>query len=65
MHIKHGQWEGKTIQVEKGKRKKKIFSFKIEISYPDKLSCIILHMKKEMKMAKIVLYLMLRVLIIF
>lgn len=25
MHIKHGQWEGKTIQVEKGKRKKKFF----------------------------------------
>ena len=45
MHIKDGQWEGKNIQVEKGKRKK-LFSFKIEISYPDKLSCIILHMKK-------------------
>ena len=30
----------------KGKKKKNFFSFKIEISYPDKLSCIILHMKK-------------------
>ena len=40
-----GSGKGKLFKWKREKEKK-IFSFKIEISYPDKLSCIILHMKK-------------------
>lgn len=37
MHIKDGQCVGKTIQVGKGNKKTrtKLFSFKIELSYPN------------------------------
>ena len=45
-----------------GKQKKIVFSFKIEISYPDPARLYFLHKKKEIKLAKISLQLMLRVL---
>lgn len=46
MYIKDGQWEGKTIQVEKGNRKIYFFLSKLKKAIQIMLNCVILHKKK-------------------